>query len=45
VPESHHADPLVFSLPDLFEVWDDCFADLAAGMGGGDVWEVNGQLR
>lgn len=44
-PESHRTDPMVFTLPDLFEVWDDFFADLAAGLGGGDAWEADGQFR
>jgi hypothetical protein len=44
-PETHRTVPMVFTLPELLEVWDDFFADLQAKLGGGDVWEADGQFR
>lgn len=36
---------MVFTLPELFEVWDDFFADLAATLGVSNSWEADGQFR
>jgi hypothetical protein len=42
-PQSHRTDPMVFTLTELLEVWDDFFEDLFATVGGD--WEADGQFR
>lgn len=42
-PEDHRTDPMVFSLNELLEIWDDFFEDLFATIGG--HWESDGKFR
>jgi hypothetical protein len=42
-PESHRTQPMVFTLNELLEVWDDFFEDLLSTVGG--EWEADGQFR
>jgi hypothetical protein len=44
-PETHRTAPMVFTLPELFEIWDEFFTELQENLGGGDVWEADGQFR
>lgn len=43
-PESHQTKPMVFTVNELLDVWDEFFADLHRTLGGPD-WELDQQFR